>query len=112
MNKTAVLNKKCHNSILQSSYYFISILEPGYSLKRGRILRQLHVPFLQLAKMDLKSKKITMAEFLLKTKQAFKNMNEAVKCMENFDLFIVSSGNWNVKQETTLRPEINGGVAN
>ena len=31
-----------------------------------------------------------MAEFMLKTKQALKNMNEAVKCMENFNINIPS----------------------
>ena len=62
-----------------------SILEPGYSFKRGRILRQLHLPVLHLAKLDLKAKKISLPEFVLKTKQALKNMAEVTKCMENFD---------------------------
>ena len=59
--------------------------EPLYSLKRGRILRQLHLPVLTLAKLDLKAKKISLPEFVLKTKQALKNMAEVTKCMENFD---------------------------
>ena len=54
-------------------------------MKRGRILRQLHLPVLQLAKLDLKAKKISLPEFVLKTKQALKNMAEVTKCMENFD---------------------------
>ena len=63
-----------------------SILEPGFSFKRGRILRHLHLPTLQLAKMDLKAKKISMPEFVSITKNAIQNMKDAVKCMEDFDL--------------------------
>jgi hypothetical protein len=71
-------------------------LEPGSTLHRGRILRQLHLPVLQLAKMDLKSGKIKLPEFIGKTKEAIKNMKESVKCMEDYELFIVSSGNANM----------------
>ena len=77
----------------------VEILEPGYSLKRGRILRQLHLPTLQLAKFNLKEKKISIAEFALITKTVIRKMNDAVKCMEDFDLFIVSSANLNGAQK-------------
>ena len=63
-----------------------NLLEPGYSLKRGRLLRQLHVPTLHLAKMDLTEKKITMEEFIRRTKIIVKNMKEAVKCLEKFEI--------------------------
>ena len=69
-----------------------SILEPGFSFKRGRILRHLHLPTLQLAKMDLKAKKISMPEFVSITKKAIENMKEAVKCMEDFDLGTHANG--------------------
>ena len=69
----------------------VEILEPGFSLKRGRILRQLHMPSLQLAKFNLKEKKISLPEFVKITKTVIKLMNEAIKCMEDFDLD--SSGN-------------------
>ena len=63
----------------------INVLEPGLSLTRGRVLRNIHKPTLKLAKLNLKEKKITMAQFMNVTKQAIKNMKEAVKCMEDFD---------------------------
>lgn len=69
-------------------------LEPGFTLKRGRILRQLHLPTLQLAKMDLKSKKISLLEFTSITRNVIKKMNNAVKCLEDFDIFVASSGNF------------------
>ena len=78
----------------------VEILEPGYSLKRGRILRQLHLPTLQLAKFNLKEKKISIAEFALITKTVIRKMNDAVKCMEDFDLLnSVSSANLNGAQK-------------
>ena len=64
----------------------INVLEPGYSLTRGRVLRNIHQPTLRLAKLNLKEKKITMAQFMEITKQAVQNMKIAVKCMEDFDL--------------------------
>ena len=73
----------------------VEILEPGFSLKRGRILRQLHMPSLQLAKFNLKEKKISLPEFVKITKTVIKLMNEAIKCMEDFDLD--STGNGNAK---------------
>ena len=71
----------------------IAMLEPGYTLKRGRLLRQLHLPTLQLAKMNLKEKKISNAQFVATARASILKMNDAVKCMEDFDMFIVSSGN-------------------
>ena len=71
----------------------VETLEPGYTLKHGRILRQLHLPTLQLAKFNFKEKKISLLEFGLITRTIIKKMNDAVKCFEDFDLFIVSSGN-------------------
>ena len=64
----------------------INILEPGLSLTRGRVLRNIHKPTLRLAKLNLNEKKITMPQFMGVTKQAIQNMKEAVKCMEDFDL--------------------------
>ena len=75
----------------------VEILEPGFSLKRGRILRQLHMPSLQLAKFNLKEKKISLPEFVKITKTVIKLMNEAIKCMEDFDLD--STGNGNEKDQ-------------
>ena len=63
-----------------------NVLEPGFSFKRGRILRHLHLPTLQLAKMDLKAKRISTPQFVSITKKAIQNMKEAVRCMEDFDL--------------------------
>ena len=71
----------------------IEILEPGFSLKRGRILRQLHMPSLQLAKFNLKEKRISLPEFVKITKTVIKLMNEAIKCMEDFDLDSTGNGN-------------------
>ena len=62
------------------------VLEPGFTLKRGRILRQLHLPSLELAKMDLKCKKISLLQFAAITKSVIRKMNDVVKCMEDFDL--------------------------
>ena len=62
----------------------VEVLEPGCSLNRGRILRQLHLPTLKLAKIRLKAGEISKGEFLAVTKEAIKNMKEAVKCMEDF----------------------------
>ena len=64
----------------------INVLEPGLSLTRGRILRNIHKPTLRLAKLNLNEKKITMPQFMAITKQSIQNMKEAVKCMEDFDL--------------------------
>ena len=63
-------------------------LEPGYSLKRGRILRQLHVPNLLIMKLDLKTGKISLPEFLQRTKIAVLNMKESIKCLENFASYL------------------------
>ena len=65
----------------------VNVLEPGVSLTKGRVLRNIHKPTLKLAKLNLKEKKISMSQFVLETKQAIKNMKEAVRCMEDFDLF-------------------------
>ena len=67
----------------------INVLEPGLSLTRGRVLRNIHGPTLRLAKLNLSEKRITMIQFMSVTKQAIKNMKDAVKCMEDFDLFYV-----------------------
>ena len=68
------------------------VLEPGFSFKRGRILRHLHLPTLQLAKMDLKAKRISMPQFVAITKTAIQNMKDAVRCMEDFDLSSDAAG--------------------
>ena len=67
----------------------INVLEPGYSLTRGRVLSNIHKPTLRLAKLNLNEKKITMSQFIGVTKQAIHNMKVAVKCMEDFDLTTV-----------------------
>ena len=61
--------------------------------------------------MDLKSKRISMPEFVSITKKAIANMKEAVRCMEDFDL----SKDGTVSQENLRRnfnnesnSEING----
>ena len=64
----------------------LNVLEPGLSLTRGRVLRNIHKPTLRLAKLNLNEKKITMPQFLAITKQSILNMKEAVKCMEDFDI--------------------------
>ena len=68
----------------------VSKIEPGLSLARGRVLRNLHQPTLKLAKLNLKEKRIGMPDFMRITKQSIKNMREAVRCMEDFD--VASSG--------------------
>ena len=65
---------------------FLNVLEPGLSLARGRVLRNIHKPTLRLAKLNLNEKKITLPQFLAVTKQSIVNMKEAVKCMEEFDI--------------------------
>lgn len=62
----------------------VEILEPGFSLSKGRILRQLHVPRITLAKLRFKSTEIDKAEFLKTTAEAIRNMKTAIKCMEDF----------------------------
>ena len=69
----------------------LNVLEPGLSLTRGRVLRNIHNPTLRLAKLNLKEKKITMPQFLAITKQSIFNMKEAVKCMEDFDIETMNS---------------------
>ena len=69
----------------------LNVLEPGLSLTRGRVLRNIHNPTLRLAKLNLKEKKITMPQFLAITKQSILNMKEAVKCMEDFDIETMNS---------------------
>ena len=64
----------------------LNVLEPGLSLTRGRVLRNIHKPTLRLAKLNLNEKKITLPQFLAVTKQSILNMKEAVKCMEEFDI--------------------------
>ena len=86
----------------------VEILEPGFSLKRGRILRQLHMPSLQLAKFNLKEKRISLPEFVKITKTVIKLMNEAIKCMEDFDLD--STGNGNAADDQ--KKSSNGNVEN
>ena len=68
----------------------VSKIEPGLSLARGRVLRNLHQPTLKLAKLNLKEKRIGMPDFMRITKQSIKNMREAVRCMEDF--VVASSG--------------------
>ena len=63
----------------------INVLEPGLSLTRGRVLRNIHKPTLRLAKLNLNEKKITMPQFMAIAKQSIQNMKESVKCMEDFD---------------------------
>ena len=75
----------------------LNVLEPGLSLTRGRVLRNIHNPTLRLAKLNLKEKKITMPQFLAITKQSILNMKEAVKCMEDFDIETMNS---NVSQNS------------
>ena len=87
----------------------VETLEPGYSLRRGRILRQLHLPTLQLAKFNFKEKKISLLEFGLMTRTIIKKMNDAVKCFEDFDLSVVSSGNISSLDQ---KYSLNGNVGN
>ena len=70
------------------------------------IYRHLHLPTLQLAKMDLKSKRISMPEFVSITKKAIQNMKEAVRCMENFDL--TKDGNSKKNLNDDSFSELNG----
>lgn len=69
-----------------------TLLEPGYSLIRGRILRQLHLPTLKLAKLKLQDGEISKAEFIGITRDAIKNMKLAVKCLEDFEVHLASTG--------------------
>ncbi|XP_059079369.1 uncharacterized protein LOC131877644 isoform X1 [Tigriopus californicus] len=62
----------------------VEILEPGFSLSKGRILRQLHVPRITLAKIKFKNTEIDKGEFLKMTAEAIRNMKTAVKCLEDF----------------------------
>ena len=52
------------------------------------------MPSLQLAKFNLKEKKISLPEFVKITKTVIKLMNEAIKCMEDFDLDSTGNGNY------------------
>ena len=81
-------------------------LEPGFSLKRGRILRQLHVPNLLICKLDLKTGKISLPEFLQRTKIAVLNMKESIKCLENFAP--TSSTTSSTKREDIIKKILNG----
>ena len=81
-------------------------LEPGFSLKRGRILRQLHVPNLLICKLDLKTGKISLPEFLQRTKIAVLNMKESIKCLENFAITSTSSAA--SKGEDIIKKLLNG----
>ena len=81
-------------------------LEPGYSLKRGRILRQLHVPNLLICKLDLKTGRISLPEFLQRTKIAVLNMKESIKCLENFAP--TSSTTSSTKREDIIKKILNG----
>ena len=71
-------------------------IEPGLSLTRGRVLRNIHQPILRLGKLNLNEKKISMNEFMVIAKTSIRNMKQAVKCLEDFDLFYVASANSNV----------------
>lgn len=59
-------------------------IEPGYSMTRGRLLRQMHLPKLKLAKIKFNNKEIDKTEFLNIAKVAIKDMKIAVDCMEDF----------------------------
>ena len=69
----------------------LNVLEPGLSLTRGRVLRNIHKPTLRLAKLNLKERKITMPQFVAITKQSILNMKEAVKCMEDYEIETMNS---------------------
>lgn len=69
----------------------LNVLEPGLSLTRGRVLRNIHKPTLKLAKLNLKERKITMPQFVAITKQSILNMKEAVKCMEDYEIETMNS---------------------
>ena len=57
-----------------------------------------------LAKLDLKEKKIGMPEFMRITKQSIRDMRQAVRCLEDFDLFYVAAAN----MPSTQSPADNG----
>ncbi len=62
----------------------VEVLEPGLSLNRGRLLRQMHLPRLTLAKDRLRAGEISKRDFLEETRLAMADMKLAVRCMENF----------------------------
>ena len=80
-----------------------TLLEPGYSLIRGRILRQLHLPTLRLAKLRLEDKEIEKAEFIQITRVAIKNMKLAVKCLEDFEVTLEGSAVSEVERSAALK---------
>ncbi len=62
----------------------VEVLEPGLSLNRGRLLRQMHLPRLRLAKERLRAREVDKAEFLEETRLAVEDMKLAVRCLEDF----------------------------
>ena len=50
--------------------------------------------------MDLTDKKISAAQFIAITRATVVKMKDAVKCMEDFDMFIASSGKLKVENGT------------
>ena len=62
----------------------VLVLEPGYSLNRGRLLRQLHLPRLKLAEFKLKSGEISKQEFKLIAMTSVRDTRITVKCLEAF----------------------------
>lgn len=62
----------------------VEVLEPGYSLAKGRLLKLMHLPRLKLAEIKLKSKEISKQEFMEVVKVSIRNTKTAVKCLEDF----------------------------
>ena len=70
----------------------LDLIEPGLSLNRGRVLRQLHLPTLQLAKLRLRAGEMGKAEFMSVATRAVRNMKESVRCFEDINSEIKDVG--------------------
>ena len=70
----------------------LNLIEPGLTMNRGRVLRQLHLPTLRLAKARLQSGEVGKAEFMEVARRSVRNMKEAVRCFEDIDREIKDVG--------------------
>ena len=70
----------------------LNLIEPGLTMNRGRVLRQLHLPSLRLAKIRLQSGEAGKAEFMGAARRSVRNMKEAVRCFEDIDREIKEAG--------------------
>ena len=70
-----------------------TLLDPGLTTLRGRMIQYMNGPKLQLAKLNLLEGKMSKKEFLQATASAIKSVKTATQCFEDYHLIDSFSSN-------------------